>query len=213
MICSSVDENWMRVEIMHNVAKDYFNTANEIKSQSEAIKNLINLSHYMFQQKESCIVGMIKAWCIVTLESLANHALAENLNNKTVAISAIEYPQSIIQRFKFQKKCNSELSKKLTILNDGYEGLKHLIEIADELVATRNLIVHDKPYQYTDLGDGDFIIDEYRNRGNSDEDHHKFSNLGEFYKKCDEVAQFLLPKIEITYMFKGNINFSNLLKG
>lgn len=212
MICSSVDDNWMRVEIMHSVAKNFFDTANQIKKSHGGIKVLIDLRHYMYEQKESCIVGMLKAWSVVTLESLANHAIAENLNNKTVAISAIEYPGSIISKSGLPSRINSELSKKLIIINDGYCGIEQLTEIAQEIVDIRNLIVHDKPYEYTDLGDGDFKIEEFRARGNSEDIRNNYESLKIFYSKCDQIANFIVPKIQSTYMFNSNINFSNLLQ-
>jgi hypothetical protein len=154
---------------------------------------------------------MIKAWCVVTLESLANHAIAENINNKMVAITAIEFPNNIIQQFKFPYKPKSELSKKIIILNSGLEGIEELVKTADYLTDTRNLIVHDKPYEYNELDEGNCEIYEFRNRGNQDQEHHKFSNLKEFYQKCDKIAQFLTQRIEITHMFSGNMNFCNLL--
>ena len=52
MIYSSIDENWMRVELMHSIAEKYFHSACKVKESKK--KLLFNLEQYDYEQKEIC---------------------------------------------------------------------------------------------------------------------------------------------------------------
>lgn len=191
MIHSGVIDNWMRVEMMHAIAKDYY----EKTRDSEFRNYMMNPSDHLFfdlekyglMEKESCIVGMVMAWSVITLESLINHAIAETTTDESDAIKAIEFPNNI----KLTNGARSALAKKLLILSKGHTPRTNLIELADQISDIRNEIVHDKPFAYFDRGDGDIEIRYYRNRGNSDGKQYRYEDLKEFNIHCQEICDFI----------------------
>ena len=160
-------------------------------------------------KKKFVFVGMIKTWRIVTLESLVNHVIAENISNRDDAITAIEFPYKVIKEFRSYKKAKSELSKKLGIINNGFEDILSYISIADELSNIRNCIVHDKPTEFTQLEEGEFEIEEIRKRGLDTEIQLRFSSLNDFYSKCDKIREFIISKVVIEFNY--NMSFSKLM--
>ena len=150
------------------------------------------------------------AWAVVTLEALVNHALAEALNNKVLAIMAIEYPGQIIEKIKIGQSPRSEFAKKIIILSDSAEQNTELIQLADELAETRNLIVHDKPFNFIDSGDGEVEINYYKKRG-EDRIKYRYEELKSFYEKCDKIKKFILTKTDFSSL--ENFNFCSLIDG
>ncbi|TAN67365.1 MAG: hypothetical protein EPN17_11160 [Methylobacter sp.] len=162
-------------------------------------------------EKESCIVGMVKAWAVVTLESLVNHAIAEALNNKVLAIMAIEYPSQITDKLRIGKSARSELAKKIIILSDSVEQNTKIISLADKLADTRNLIVHDKPFSVIDHGEGEFEIEYFRSRGEDSNEQFRYEDLQVFYEDCDSIRDYILTKtgpdsLEISSSFSSLFN-------
>lgn len=182
MIHSSAEDNWMRVEIMHSVAQSYYQYTHDSDFRSRMINGgavfPFDAIKYEKMQKESSIVSMVMTWSVITIESLINHALADILNNKRSAIIAIEHPNQITDKFKGAKNLRSELSKKIYILLDGNENYNHILPLADELAELRNTIVHDKPFNFVDLGDGKVIVEDYRIRGERLEKTLMYEDLG-----------------------------------
>jgi hypothetical protein len=109
---------------------------------------------------------------------------------------AIEYPRQITSKFKISQKIKSDLSNKLVILADNDENNNHIFSLADELSDARNLIVHDKPFNYTDIGDGDVVLAHYRARGDSSEKKPRYEDLDAFYEKCDQIKNFIFSIIK-----------------
>ena len=68
--------------------------------------------------------------------------------------------------------------------------------MADELSDARNLIVHDKPFDYTDLGDGEVVLEHYRARGDSSEKKPNTKILDAFDEKCDQIKNFIFSIIK-----------------
>jgi len=179
---------------MHSVAQTYYLATHDSDFRERMINGgnpfPFDVAKYDTMEKESCIVGMVMAWSVITLESLVNHSLAERLNNKTSAIMAIEYPRQITDKLKIAKSARSELAKKLVILADCDEQDAQYISLADELSETRNLIVHDKPFELIDHGDGEVEITHFRSRGGKPEKRHRYGHLCDFYEKCDKVKNY-----------------------
>lgn len=196
MIYSSIDDNWMRVEIMHSVARRYYEDTHD----SDFRKRIINRSEmfpfyglkYEKIQKESCIVGMVMTWSVVTIESLVNHCIAETINDATYAKMAIDYPKRITNKFNIPKSIRSELSKKIAILSDDYKNNREILSLADKLSDIRNRIVHDKPFNLIDYGDGEVEMINFNSRNYSSEKTcTMYENLGDFYKNCDHLKNYL----------------------
>lgn len=191
MIHSGVIDNWMRVEMMHAIAKDYYEKTRDSEFRNYMINPsghlFFDLEKYGLMEKESCIVGMVIAWSVITLESLINHAIAETTTDESVAIEAIEFPNKI----KMANGARSALAKKMLILSKGYISETNLIKLADQISDMRNEIVHDKPFAYFDRGDGDIEIRYYRERGNSDGKQYRYEDLKEFNIHCQEICDFI----------------------
>jgi hypothetical protein len=168
---------------------------------------------YDTMEKESCIVGMVMAWSVITLESIVNHLLAESINNRTAAIMAIEYPGQITDKLKIAKSSRSELARKLVILADNDEQGTQCIALADELSETRNLIVHDKPFDLSEFEDGEIEIAHFRSRGNALEKKPRYGDLAEFYEKCDKVKNYMSAMSPPQLMSLEEISFTKLVNG
>lgn len=210
MIHSSVKDNWTRLEIIHSVAREYFNfTADsDFRQRMNNRGNLFpfHVSEFEQMEKESCLVGMVMVWSVVTLESLVNHALAVTFNDKDSAIEAIEYPKNAINRLKIKTKSKSELAKKITILASAKGTKCSVLELADNLADTRNSIVHDKPFSLFENGE----IEHFRNRGESEGGRFKFEQLGDFFEVCDNVKDFIVLNIDLESIDANDVNFGSL---
>ncbi|WP_306548754.1 hypothetical protein [Desulfobulbus sp.] len=191
MIHSSSVDNWQRIKIMHSIANDLHLITRENKFRN--IKNNISDDFYFdaiaFEtiQKESCIVEMIMAWCVITLESQVNHAIAATESDKEAIIRAIEYSKGSVS----MRDSHSELAKKLLILARTEHGVAAPVEIADNVSEIRNEIVHDKPVEIVDRDDGDIEIRYFRVRGKSDGKRYRFEDLGVYYEKCQKICDFI----------------------
>lgn len=217
MIYSSVEDNWMRVVIINSIAQNYFRmTADTDFRQRMTSKGKFfpfDLDAYTNMQKESCLVGMIIAWSVITLEALVNYALAETINNQAAAIMAIEYPSNLTEKLKLGRSAKSELAKKMIILNNGKSIDNNLIDIADRLADFRNRIIHDKPYKLLDHGEGDVEIIHYQLRGNSDGMIVSYDQLNDIFKDCDTISNFIEQTSKLDIMKSNNYIFSLLLSG
>lgn len=194
MIQSAIEDNWMRVNIMHSIAQRYYLETHDSDFRERIINSgpffPFNSIKYEAMKKESCMVGMIMAWSVICLESLINHALAENIDDRDVAIKAIEYPGKSVEKFRIPKSIRSEFSKKIIILANNEKNSYKFASIADELSDTRNLIVHDKPFEFTDY-DGDVEVTHLRQRGDPLEKQIKYDDLTDFYRKCEDVKDYI----------------------
>lgn len=217
MIHSSIKDNWMRVEVMHSVAKAYYQSTHSSEFRERMINGgqtfPFDVAQYEKMEKESCIVGMVMAWSVITIESLVNHALAERLNNRTSAIMAIEYPRQITDKLKIAKSTRSELAKKLVILADSDESNKEYTLLADELSEKRNLIVHDKPFDLLDYGDGNVDVTYFKSRGDSLGKLPRYGDLVKFYGKCDSVKDYVASISPVEVMGLEEISFTKLING
>ncbi|MEL7893552.1 hypothetical protein AAG581_00645 [Vreelandella neptunia] len=206
----------MRVEIMHSVALNYFRATHDSDFRFRIIQGgapfPFDALQYDTMEKESCIVGMVMAWSVITLESLVNHALAEMINNRTSAIMAIEYPGQITEKLKIAKAAKSELAKKIAILSDNRDVNNELILLANKLSEDRNTIVHDKPFELTDFGDSEVKITYFRSRGES-ERLPRYEDLADFFRDCDKISDYISSISPLQVMGLGEISFLNLING
>jgi len=198
----------MCVEIMHSIAENYYLLSCEGIDTNEDKDIFFNCKQYDIDQKESCAVGMIKVWCVITLESMINHAIAHIIEDKEKAIRAIEFPKNFLKKELSFRSKKSELSCKIVILNNGFDGIEKLVEYAECLSSERNLIVHDKPLEFTQYEDGDFEIENFAIRGLNCEVSTKFLDLNDFYQKCDIIKNFMVSKAAIEF----SPDFCTLLK-
>jgi len=207
VIYSSINDNWTRLEYLHSIASQLYSStkASEFRDYKHEAGKPFKFcpETQSLVQQEACMVGMIQVWSVVTLESLANHAIAESFNNRTAAIIAIEYPDRIVKGFKGVKG-DSDLGKKIAILNDdlgevdadgGTEPRDSiLILIADKLANIRNAVVHDKPFDYeTDNWEGDATIKYFGNR-NKKSSFARYEHLADFFRECDKVRSEIEAK-------------------
>ena len=213
MIESSVMDNWMRVELMHSLAESFYLKTRDGKYRDHYKEPkgvlIFDVADYQNITKERCIVGMIIAWSVVTLEALVNHAIAETLQHKLSAVLSIEYPGQITDKIKKGKRAKSELAKKLVILSDDCAD-PDVIDIADSLADIRNSIVHDKPYEIVDDGNGDFKIEHFRSRGEPGSTHYIFEDLPAIYGKCDTIAKFINRYFNHCAPDGSSVDFSQL---
>lgn len=188
MIYSGVDDNWLRVELVHSLAVRFANETEgkdciEFKPEGGFF---FDARLYDTIQKESKTVEMVAVWCVVTLEALANQALAETISCVESAKKAIEYPRQY-----HKSKAASDLGVKLEILRCEGVEIGRVLQIANRLCELRNHIVHDKPFDYTDLG-GDVQIEYFRLRGQEREKQLRYVDLFDIFNLCDEIMTFLL---------------------
>ena len=207
----------MRVEIMHSVAQAYYQVTNDSDFRDRMINRgalfPFDAVKYNTMEKESCVVGMVMAWSVVTLESYVNHAIAERLNNQASAVMAIEFPRQITEKLKIGKSAKSELAKKLVILADEDKQNSEYITVADELSEIRNLIVHDKPFELLEYEDGEVDITHFRSRGEISETRHRFEHLSDFYLKCDKILNYVSSISPVVVMGTPEMSFANLING
>ncbi|KHT24564.1 hypothetical protein [Pectobacterium brasiliense] len=206
----------MRVEILHSAAKSYFSATYKSDLRFRVIKNgelfPFNADLYDLMEKESYLVGMIMAWSVITLESLVNHALVEIINDKSSAIQAIEYPRKVIKKLSRPELVKSDLARKIAILSDNFEqNDEAILQFANELSEIRNTIVHDKPFELIDLGDGEIEITHFRVRGNESGKPFRYENLSDFYIKCEKINNYISSIYSLQVMGMGEISFINLI--
>jgi hypothetical protein len=217
LIYSAVNDNWARVKILHAVAREFLDETRGSDFRQRIIGGSdifsFDVAAFDSMEKESQIVGMLMAWSVITLESLVNHALAEAINNKASAVMAIEYPSQVTEKLKIGKSARSDLAKKLIILSNTLELGSEILQLCDELADIRNAVLHDKPFDYIDLGDGDVEINYFRSRGENDGKMARYDVLVPFFRKCDRLADYILSKTENSLFENGELGFSSLLIG
>ncbi len=139
---------------MHSLARDLYSETAASTARASILGSgpfCFDVGVYSTMQNEYRMVGMVMAWSVVTLETIANHQIASLINNKLLATVAIEYPQTVVEKLKIGQNVRSELAKKLIILAGNYGKLESpdgtsLVPLAESLADARNRIVHDKPY-------------------------------------------------------------------
>lgn len=217
MIYSAVNDNWVRVKIMHSVAREFLDETRGSEFRRSIIGGgdifPFDVDAHDSMEKECHIVGMLMAWPVITLESLINHALAEGIKDKASAVMAIEYPRRVTDKLKIGKSARSEFAKKLIILSNTFEPDNEILQLCDELANIRSKVVHDKPFDYVDFGDGDVEIDYYRSRVANDSETLRYDSLVPFFRKCDRVINYILSKTNNSPFESGEHSFSSLIHG
>lgn len=212
MIYSAATDNWLRIKIMHSMAKSYYEKTRDSEYRMHRLtpseELYFDADDYDSMEKETCIVGLIMAWSVLTLESLVNHVLAEVINNRDMAILAIEYPSKIIEIVKsFPFK--SDLAKKLRILG-GQETPHEVLKLAEDLSKKRNAIVHDKPFDLICTEEGE-EIEHYRIRGESENDVIWFEHLDGFYKECKKICDYVEQFHYVISPMGDDVDFGSLI--
>ena len=200
---------------MHSVAYDFLSKTDGSEYRRRVLDGgyplPFNFIEYDIMEKESHIVGMLMAWSVITLESLINHVLAENINDKADAVKAIEYPGQLIKKYGIRESKRSGLANKMIIIYDN-SGLDiKILDLCDELSMLRNYVVHDKPFDYIDLGDDGVEIDYYRSLGKIDFIRPRYHLLDPFFMKCDRVKDYILNKTDNSPFQYATPSFSSLL--
>ena len=216
MIYSSVDDNWLRVELLHSMVMTFHEITQgkefiEVSAEGKVV--LSNFGLYYDIEKESCSVGMLMVWSVVTLEALVNHALAETITDYNSAKESIEYPNQYINKRKIISHGKSELARKIEILNRNECEISQAIGLAEYLCDLRNVIVHDKPFDYKDCGDGGIDIVDLRERGKPIETKLRYKDLQAFYQSCDHIREFILKCFDSDHLKIYGSSFVSLIKG
>lgn len=216
MIYSSVNDNWARVSIMHQVAFNYYNSTkdSDFRNRSENKGDLFPFDTSAFEdmQNERHLVGMVMAWSVVTLESMVNHAIAEIFSNRDDAIQAIEYPKQYAKDNNIIGLGNSELSKKMGILFEGNVPGKGVTNLADNISETRNTIVHDKPFEIINHGSGNLEIDPLEKRTRKVLEGINFNSLESFYTDCDLIGKSLFNIWQAPSFEQQKMSFTALFR-
>ncbi len=217
MIYSAVDDNWLRVELLHSMVMTFHEITQgkelNIEVSAEGKVVLSNFGLYYDIEKESCSVGMLIVWSVVTLEALVNQALAETITDYNSAKESIENPDQYIKRSKIKSNGKSGLARKIEILNRNECEISQAIGLAEYICDLRNVIVHDKPFDYTDCGDGVIDIVDLRKRGKPIEKKLRYKDLQAFYQSCDHIREFILKYFDSDHLKIYGSSFVSLIKG
>lgn len=215
MIYSGVEDNWQRVEIIHSIAKAFYRKTEgsdfreRLKPESRNIFPF-DVNAYDSINKERCIVETVMVWSLVTIESAVNHILAEVENDSAEAIEAIRLPTKIMEKRGVKVNRCSDLSRKLLLLNFNGNNIEAIIKISETLSDIRNEIVHDKPFEYIDHGDGNVEIKPFR-KNNIDYKAYSYDDLKEFFEKCDVIITFLSEIENNSSISFSTLKFSHLI--
>ena len=205
MVLSAVKDNWQRVELMHSVVYEYFKETEDSDFRNRSIFPY-SLSKSQSMQKESSLVGMVMAWAVVAIESLINHALAEKIKDRELAVKAIGNPKKVLKELTLDFNPESKLGTKVMILD--FEYNYEIVNHAEKISSMRNTIIHDKPYDYCD-NKGDVEIKYYKVSDKVDSNTHRYEDLKDFFISCDAIKKYIEEKV---YMETIEIrNFSSLL--
>lgn len=199
---------------MHQVALDLYESTegSDFRRRSEKGGHPFPFDTRQFKlmQKERQIVEMIIAWSVVTLDSAMNHALAEIIEDRDFAIQAIEHPRSAVKSLGLINECNSELAIKLFLLCAISSVPAPSITVAETLAKQRNSIIHDKPFDLIDHGDGDVDINYLTKRERDNGQVRSFLYLKGFYSDCDQVMKNILSAWEPHHLGMEEISFRRL---
>lgn len=190
MIHSAAYANCERIELMLSMAEELYEKTRE--SEYRRRKNH-NVKGFYFDpiafetmRKEAHVVEMIMAWCVITLESQINHAIAETEEDRKVAIKKIEYPR----QFPIRNKRDSELAMKVHILSNGSAESATISALANKISEIRNSIIHDKPFELIERDD-EVEISNLRERGNPNEKRYRYEDLADYFRKCQTICDFI----------------------
>lgn len=196
----------MRVEILHKLALEHHNSSEERKRKKVKTdeKIIMDMGAHSDQIKQSCIVGMIIVWSVITLEALANQALAETIECESEATNIIEYPK--------KPKNVSQLARKIHYLSRGDVNVSGVVTKANELCDLRNIIVHDKPFNYICYQDGEVEIDYFSSKGAPLDRQLTYNELSNVYHLSDEIRDYLLNSFDSTGLEIREQRFASLLE-
>lgn len=210
MVLSAVNDNWQRVELMYSVVYEYFKETEDSDFRNRIINKRsifpYSLSNSQSMKKESSLVGMLMAWAVVAIESLINHALAEKIEDRELAVKAINNPNKVLKELTLGFNPKSKLGTKVMILDSEYNN--EIVNHAEEISSTRNIIIHDKPYDYYE-NEGDVETKDYKTSDEVDSNIHRYEDLKDFFISCDAIKKYIEEKV---YMETIEIrDFSSLL--
>jgi hypothetical protein len=207
---SAIEDNWRRVELLNSLACDLNEVMQRKDKAHDSHGNLSFLKLHLSgdREKERHLIGMIVTWSAITLECLINHAISDVIDNRIAAITSIEYPKKMVDHFKGKPELKSELSQKLYILSEGHASHDSLSE-ATYISSARNSIVHDKPIEYYDIGEGDYEIEEYSLRTH-DFKIPEYEKIGDFYTKCESVKNEIIKHSKGRLSVPIDFNFNDL---
>jgi hypothetical protein len=196
---------------MYSVVYEFFSETEGSDFRDRIVNNKgvfpYNLSQAQSMQKESSLVGMVMAWSVVAIESLINHALAEKLDTRELAVKAINDTNKEFNKLSFDFNPKSKLGKKIMILDSEHNS--EIVNLAEIISDARNMIMHDKPYDYYE-NDGDIETTAYRASSGVTDIVYRYEDLKDFFDNCDAIKNYIEEK---TYMYTIEIrNFSSLLK-
>jgi hypothetical protein len=216
-VYSSIDENCRRLNAIFDLIsaqyietsgdearKKYFN-GDELTSDEKQIINIII--------EEADLIGLFITWAVITIEGLVNHIIADNTLNKILAIASIENPRKIIENMKRNNQISSELGIKILILGENNGDSEKIALKAEEVVKIRNMIVHDKPYEYEYTDSGDLEIKIYTAKQKDEIRYFYFEDLQKILGELNEIYNYVMKNAKATSIVKSQeLSFAKLFK-
>lgn len=225
MVYSAAINNFERVALLYTIAEEYHQT-NKRSGQKERWKSgdifPFSVEDWRNIQNESQIVEAVIVFSLITLESLANHIIAEKTEASELtkeftekdtidlSIGLIEGDYKAFSKIGIKRPPKGDLSKKIKALDKLLSSKpSHYIEtlqnIANKLSEARNSIVHDKPFDLTTYDDGNIEFTEFRNRGKSK--IYDFEFLENFFIDCQKIANYFnsfeTEEVDFNYIKKS----------
>jgi len=207
MIYSAAEKNFLRVKLMYGIAESLHREKKDIEArrdpESRGSLSHLELDTFEFGQREQAILEAIIAFTVIALESLTNQALAEKINNVSLACLAIEYPRHILEKTHTKLKDAPELLQKLIILADQEKVPEDIAESVRNLVTIRNQVVHDKPFYLSTDHEGEVAYLPFNIRG-KDEDNPplRLEDVFALLKQADLVIEFISLAVELDINFR-----------
>lgn len=215
MIYSGIQDNWTSLVIMHSVARNYFESTRGTEYRGNILGGEgpfpFDCQMYDSMTKESCIVGMVMVWAMVTLETLVNHTIAEKFVghgvSKDLVAQMIETPKQITCKAKLKVK--SDLAHKIYIAGSQLCLDTDILVLADKLSFVRNSIVHDKPFNLVSHPDGDVEVEWYNSK--DEPRSYRYDDLEWYFDECDKIVEYISELHCVTEVVGCKLSFSSLL--
>jgi hypothetical protein len=195
MIYSGADANFKRVILLYNFAKLLHNHRNTYHIDENVI---FDLAYNDALQKENAIVESILIFTVGTIESLVNYAIANKINNLSLANLVIEYPREVHGKLKFAGSQKHEISMKIAILADEIPVPSDVSDAITDLIDIRNNLTHDKPFYMRTEDDGEVTIKKYGLR-NPEKYPPRiiFEKLNDKFLQAQKVVDFIKNNLHL----------------
>ena len=97
-------------------------------------------------------------------------------------------------------------------MSRGDVNVSGVVAKANELCDLRNIIVHDKPFNYICYQDGEVEIDYFSSKGAPLDRQLTYNELSNVYRLSDEIREYLLNSFDSTGLEIREQRFTSLLE-